>query len=94
MSNMRIKVSVINSNYFCLWAISYVPEANLCNSGTKCASKSWGLCCCATARNDSTALSLTTVSSTVAKDSKGGNKQWACSGPPTSATKSWIRAII
>ena len=33
--------------------------------------------------NESTALSLTIVSSTVARDSRGGNRQFTCSAPPT-----------
>ena len=32
---------------------------------------------------ESTALSLTIVSSTVAKDSSGGKRQFTCSAPPT-----------
>ena len=48
------------------------PDARRWTKGTKCASKSTGLCCPEIARSESTALSRTTVSSTVAKDSKGG----------------------
>ena len=40
--------------------------------GMKCFSMSWGECASATALSDSTALSLTTVSSTVARLSSGG----------------------
>ena len=37
--------------------------------------------------NESTALSLTIVSSTVAKDSNGAKRQFTCSAPPTKGVK-------
>lgn len=56
------------------------PDARRWTKGTKCASKSPGLCCPEIARKESTALSRTTVSSTVASDSRGGsNKNRTCS---------------
>lgn len=58
------------------------PDARRWTKGTKCASKSTGLCCPEIARSESTALSRTTVSSTVANDSKGGcnTNQTPCPG--------------
>ena len=50
------------------------PTANLLTRGTKCVSKSSLLCSSQILRRESTALSLTTVSSTVANDSRGGCK--------------------
>lgn len=67
--------------------VNQSPAANRCTNGTKCVSKSCGLCCCANARNESTAFSRTTVSSTVDRLSNGGSRQWACSGPPTNGIK-------
>jgi len=52
--------------------VNQSPDARRWTKGTKCASKSTGVCCPEIARNESTALSRTTVSSTVASDSKGG----------------------
>ena len=53
-----------------LW--KYIPPASLLSSGTKWFSRSLGECCAAIFLSESTALSLTTVSSTVARLSSGG----------------------
>ena len=50
----------------------YVPVVSLWTMGMKCSSMSFGEWASATALRDSTALSLTTVSSTVARLSSGG----------------------
>ena len=50
-------------------------------------SRSAGECCSAMILRDSTALSLTMVSSTVARDSRGGRRQCTCSLPPTRGVK-------
>lgn len=67
--------------------VNQSPPARRCTSGTKCCSKACGVWCAATARSDATALSRTTVSSTVAKDSSGGSRQCANSPPPTKLMK-------
>ena len=76
---------------------------NLLTRGTKWVSRSSRLCCSAIVRRLSTAwytignalsskdylptLSLTMVSSTVARDSRGGRRQCTCSFPPTRGVK-------
>jgi len=52
--------------------VNQSPDANLLRSGIKYVSRSAALCCSEIRRSDSTALSRTTVSSTVASDSRGG----------------------
>ena len=61
----------------CVWCTVYiyVPVVSLCIMGRKCFSMSPGEWTSATALRDSTALSRTTVSSTVARLSSGG---WVC----------------
>lgn len=51
--------------------VNQSPMASLFTNGTKCCSRSWGVCRAATCLRLSTALSLTTVSSTVARLSSG-----------------------
>lgn len=63
--------------------VNQSPPANLCTNGTKYCSRACGVCWAATARREATALSRTTVSSTAARDSKGGRRLWANSPPPT-----------
>lgn len=67
--------------------VNQSPPAKRCTSGTKCCSSACVEWCAATALNDATALSRTTVSSTGARDSSGGSKQCAYSPPPTRLIK-------
>ena len=67
--------------------VNHSPPASLLTRGTKYCSK-WGTeCSWQMFLKDSTALSLTTVSSTVARDSRGGRRQWTNSCPPTRGVK-------
>ena len=62
--------------WYKLWvhprALQHLPHARRLTIGTKFSSRSSVEWCSATERSDSTALSLTTVSSTVARLSRGG----------------------
>jgi len=61
-----------------------VEQHNLTfTKGMKYSTKSLSLICNPILHSDSTALSLTQVSSTVQSISKGGSNTWACSTPPT-----------
>ena len=64
-------------------AVNQSPDASLCTAGTKCAVMPSDVIAAPTLHADSTAFSLTTVSSTVERFSRGARRQWTCSGPPT-----------
>ena len=83
----NIYVTYCRQTIFNGQGINNLPWANRLTRGTKLLSKSSAEWSAHIFRRDSTALSRTTVSSTVAKLSRGGNKQWTCSEPPTSGVK-------